>query len=226
MIEEIRYIASGNFNHKVSIVHHNYLEELATGVNQIVEQLKVSIDEERQAEQAKSELITNVSHDLRTPLTSIVGYVNLIHHDNYRDEVELRHYIQVIYDKVTRLNALMNDLFEYTRVQNKELSLNSVPIDIVELLGQLTVQFRIQLQEANIECRPSFPPQKLMVLADGDKLVRVFENLIINAITYGNDGNHIDITAYESNNTIAIDIVNYGQAIPSTDLPHIFERFY
>ena len=100
MIEEIRYIANGNFNHKVSIVNHNHLEELATGVNQIIEQLKVSIDEERQAEQAKSELITNVSHDLRTPLTSIVGYVNLIHHDNYRDEVELRHYIQVIYDKV------------------------------------------------------------------------------------------------------------------------------
>ncbi|MFK4315309.1 MULTISPECIES: sensor histidine kinase [unclassified Bacillus (in: firmicutes)] len=226
MIEEIRYIASGNFNHKVSIVHHNYLEELATGVNQIIEQLKVSIDEERRAEQAKSELITNVSHDLRTPLTSIVGYVNLIHHDNYRDEVELRYYIQVIYGKVTRLNALMNDLFEYTRVQNKVLSLYSVPIDIVELLGQLTVQFRIQLQEANIECRPSFPSQKLMVLADGDKLVRVFENLIINAITYGNDGDHIDITAYESNNMITIDITNYGQPIPSTDLPHIFERFY
>ena len=209
MIEEICYIANGNFNHKVSIVNHNYLEELASGVNQIVEQLKVSIDEERQAEQAKSELITNVSHDLRTPLTSIVGYVNLIHHDNYRDEVELRHYIQVIYDKVTRLNALMNDLFEYTRVQNKELSLYSVPIDIVELLGQLTVQFRIQLQEANIDCRPFFPSKKLMVLADGDKLVRVFENLIINAIAYGNDGDYIDITAYENNNMIAIDITNY-----------------
>ncbi|MEC3458467.1 HAMP domain-containing sensor histidine kinase, partial [Bacillus thuringiensis] len=224
MIEEIRYIANGNFNHKVSVVNHNYLEELAIGVNEIVEQLKVSIDEERQAEQAKSELITNVSHDLRTPLTSIVGYVNLIHHDNYRDEVELRYYIQVIYDKVTRLNALMNDLFEYTRVQNKELSLYSVPIDIVELLGQLTVQFRIQVQEANIECRPSFPSQKLMVLADGDKLVRVFENLIINAIAYGSEGRYIDLTAYESNNMITIDITNYGQPIPSTDLPHIFER--
>ncbi len=140
--------------------------------------------------------------------------------------MELRHYIQVIYDKVTRLNALMNDLFEYTRVQNKELSLYSVPIDIVELLGQLTVQFRIQLQEANIDCRPFFPSKKLMVLADGDKLVRVFENLIINAIAYGNDGDYIDITAYENNNMIAIDITNYGQPIPSTDLPHIFERFY
>ncbi|MEH7457673.1 HAMP domain-containing sensor histidine kinase [Bacillus sp. JJ1127] len=226
MIEEIRYIANGNFNHKVSILQHNYLKELATGVNQIVEQLKVSIEEERQTEQAKSELITNVSHDLRTPLTSIVGYVNLIHDDNYRDEVELRHYIQVIYDKVNRLNMLMNDLFEYTRVQNKELSLNYVPIDMIELLGQLTVQFRIQLQEANIECRPSFPSQKLMVLADGDKLVRVFENLIINAITYGSDGNNIDITAYEVNNMITIEITNYGQPIPSTDLPHIFERFY
>lgn len=64
-----------------------------------------------------------------------------------------------------------------------------------------------------------------MVLADGDKLVRVFENLIINAIAYGNDGDYIDITAYESNNMIAIDITNYGQPIPSTDLPHIFERF-
>ncbi|WP_459503432.1 sensor histidine kinase [Bacillus sp. C1] len=226
MIEEIRYIADGNFNHKVSILQHDYLEDLATGVNHIVEQLKVSIEEERQTEQAKSELITNVSHDLRTPLTSIVGYVNLIHHDNYRDEVELRHYIQVIYDKVTRLNMLMNDLFEYTRVQNKELQLSTVPIDIIELLGQLSVQFRIQFQEANIECRPSFPTEKLMVLADGDKLVRVFENLIMNAMTYGNDGEFIDIAAYQDGNMIAIDITNYGQPIPSTDLPHIFERFY
>lgn len=226
MIEEIRYIADGNFNHKVSILQHDYLEDLATGVNRIVEQLKVSIEEERQTEQAKSELITNVSHDLRTPLTSIVGYVNLIHHDNYRDEVELRHYIQVIYDKVTRLNMLMNDLFEYTRVQNKELQLNTVPIDIIELLGQLSVQFRMQFQEANIECRPSFPSEKLMVLADGDKLVRVFENLIMNAMTYGNDGKFIDIAAYQNGKMIAIDITNYGQPIPSTDLPHIFERFY
>ena len=70
-----------------------------------------------------------------------------------------------------------------------------------------------------------FPIKELMVLADGDKLVRVFENLIINAIAYGNDGDYIDITAYESNNMIAIDITNYGQPIPSTDLPHIFERF-
>ncbi|PFD96108.1 two-component sensor histidine kinase [Bacillus cereus] len=226
MIEEIRYIANGNFNHKISVLQHNYLEDLANGVNQIVEQLKVSIEEERQTEQAKSELITNVSHDLRTPLTSIVGYVNLIHHDNYRDEVELRHYIQVIYDKVTRLNMLMNDLFEYTRVQNKELQLNTLPIDIIELLGQLSVQFRMQFQEANIECRPSFPSEKLIVLADGDKLVRVFENLIINAMTYGNDGKFIDIIAYQEDQVIAIDIVNYGQPIPSTDLPHIFERFY
>ena len=110
----------------------------------------------------------------------------------------MRYYIQVIYDKVTRLNALMNDLFEYTRVQNKELSLYSVPIDIVELLGQLTVQFRIQFQEANIECRPSFPSQKLMVLADGEKLVRVFENLIINAIAYGSEGRYIDLTAMKA----------------------------
>lgn len=226
MIEEIRYIANGNFNHKISVLQHNYLEDLANGVNQIVEQLKVSIEEERQTEQAKSELITNVSHDLRTPLTSIVGYVNLIHHDNYRDEVELRHYIQVIYDKVTRLNMLMNDLFEYTRVQNKELQLNTLPIDIIELLGQLSVQFRMQFQEANIECRPSFPSEKLMVLADGDKLVRVFENLIMNAMTYGNEGKFIDLTAYQDGNMIAIDITNYGQPIPSTDLPHIFERFY
>ncbi|SDY83568.1 HAMP domain-containing sensor histidine kinase [Bacillus sp. 166amftsu] len=226
MIEEIRYIANGNFNHKISVLQHNYLEDLANGINQIVEQLKVSIEEERQTEQAKSELITNVSHDLRTPLTSIVGYVTLIHHDNYRDEVELRHYIQVIYDKVNRLNMLMNDLFEYTRVQNKELQLNTVPIDIIELLGQLSVQFRMQFQEANIECRLSFPSEKLMVLADGDKLVRVFENLIMNAMTYGNEGKFIDLTAYQDGNMIAIDITNYGQPIPSTDLPHIFERFY
>ncbi|MEC2549350.1 sensor histidine kinase, partial [Bacillus cereus] len=118
------------------------------------------------------------------------------------------------------------EFFVYSRVHYKELRLYSVPIDLVELLGLLSVEVRIQFVDGNIVCRPSFPSQKLMVFADGEKLVRVFENLIINAIAYGSEGRYIDLTAYESNNMITIDITNYGQPIPSTDLPHIFERFY
>lgn len=91
------------------------------------------------------------------------------------------------------------------------------------MIDQLIVQFRLEIQQANMECRQTISSKNLFVLADGNKLVRVFENLIINAIKYRRDGKYIDIVVREENQ---LDIINYGSLIPTTDLPYIFERFY
>ncbi|UAC47416.1 HAMP domain-containing histidine kinase [Bacillus aquiflavi] len=226
IINEVHYIANGNFDHQLPLVQHKELSQLAIYINNIVSKLKASIADELRLEQAKNELITNVSHDLRTPLTSIVGYLGLIDQDKYKDEVELRYYIDVAYEKAIRLNHLIHDLFEYTRFQNKKIEINRNPIDMSEMLEQLIIQFRIQLQEAKLECRQFLLPVKLMVLADGDKLARVFENIILNGIKYGKDGKYLDIKAYEENQVIVTEITSYGEPIPKMDLPFIFERFY
>lgn len=224
--EEVGYIAEGNFDHQIAVRKNDEFGRLAKNVNDIVAKLKMAMAEERRTEQAKNDLITNVSHDLRTPLTSIVGYLTLIEQDNYRDEIELRYYTQVAYEKALRLNDLVDDLFEYTRYQNKGVKLQKVPLNMAEMLGQLTVQYRLQLAEVGMVCREKIADELLTVLGDGEKLARVFENLISNAIKYGREGKYVDIHAFAENGMVVVDVVSYGEAISSIDLPYIFERFY
>ncbi|UVI27468.1 HAMP domain-containing histidine kinase [Paenibacillus spongiae] len=224
--ENVRRIAAGDFNHKVPVENIGEWGNMAANINRFVDQLNTSIAEERRAEQTKNELITNVSHDLRTPLTSITGYLGLIEQDRYRDEVELRYYVTLAYEESERMNQLIQDLFEYTRLRNNEMKINKEKINLVEMLYQMSEQFRLQLAEAGIELRMSLADPMLAVMADGNKLRRVFENLVTNAIKYGYDGRYLDIIGHKENGIITIDIINYGEPIPQSALPHIFERFY
>jgi signal transduction histidine kinase len=184
------------------------------------------LDEERKAEQTKNELITNVSHDLRTPLTSIIGYLGLIEQDRYRDEVELRHYVQIAYSKAERLNVLIHDLFEYTRMRHDVIPLNKQAFNLVEMMNQLLVHYRLSLESAKMKGKLISNVGELTLMADPDKLVRVFENLLSNAITYGYAGGKVEIYLNHYEESAVVDIVNYGEAIPAADLPHLFDRFY
>ncbi|QGQ99446.1 sensor histidine kinase [Paenibacillus psychroresistens] len=224
--QDIQRLADGYFEHKVQIRPSAELSQLAVNINRLVERLKYTLEEERKAEQSKNELITNVSHDLRTPLTSITGYLGLIEQDRYRDEVELRYYVSMAYEESQRLSQLIQDLFEYTRLRNNEMKLRTSKINLIEMLWQITEQFRLQLSEANMEPRLLFDNNQLIVLADGNKLRRVFENLFTNSIKYGQKGKYLDITGRMDNQEVVVEITNYGEAIPPADLPYIFERFF
>lgn len=222
----VQLIANGHFDTRLSVSSRDELGELAENVNRMAAQLKTSIEEERRAEQTKNDLITSVSHDLRTPLTSINGYLGLIEQDRYRDEVELRYYVNIAYEKAQRLTVMINDLFEYTRTRGGGIKLRKTAINLVDMLGQLAAHFRYHLEVAGMESRLYFPEERLMIQADGDKLVRVFENLILNGTHYGQNGKYIDIRVRRENKEVVVDIVNYGEAIPEQDIPFIFERFY
>ncbi|MCD9021306.1 sensor histidine kinase [Cohnella silvisoli] len=222
----VEHIANGHFNDTVPVKQNNEVTLLAENMNLLVEELKRSLDEERNAEQTKNELITNVSHDLRTPLTSIIGYLGLIEQDRYRDEVELRHYVQIAYAKAERLNVLINDLFEYTRMRHDVIPLRKHAFNLVEMMNQLLVHHRLSLENANMKGRLITSVSELSIMGDPDKLVRVFENLLANAISYGHSGGKVDIFLSEHDTEAVIEVVNYGEAIPSADLPHLFDRFY
>jgi len=226
MIGEVRHIAAGHFHKQVEVVDTYELGNMAMSINNIVYQAQKSMEEERMAEKIKNDLVTNVSHDLRTPLTSILGYLNLINGDKYRDEVELRYYTQIVHDKAKRLHELINDLFEFTRMQNKGMNLQKEKINLAEMLDQLVVQFAPQFKQAEMEARQRNEAIQPIVPADGKKLVRVFENLISNALNYGQEGKYVDILLRETERTIIVEITNYGEGIPAIDLPHIFDRFY
>ncbi|MDZ5253646.1 HAMP domain-containing sensor histidine kinase [Clostridium sp. LIBA-8841] len=226
VIEETKIMASGDLEHVIDIKPNNYTKNLADNINSISSQLKERTIEEKRAQQTKNDLITNVSHDLRTPLTSIIGYLEVMESGKYRDEVELMYYIDIVYEKAKRLNLLINDLFELTKMKNSNIDIKKSKINLGELIGQVTAYLNYQFEKANMEPRLYFYDENIIVNADSEKLVRVFENLLTNAIKYGKDGHYVDITSKIEGNMAVIKVINYGQSISDMDLPYIFDRFY
>lgn len=226
LVDNVEEMSKGNLDKKIEIKSRGDIDQVAQNINSIVEQLKDITVEERKAQQTKTDLITNVSHDLRTPLTSVIGYLNLIEEGRYKDEVELMYYVDIAYEKSLNLNILINDLFELTKMQNRVVNFNKVELNLVELIGQLISQFEIQFRQENMNCRIDFSVDKLILNADPIKLVRAFENLITNAMRYGKDGHYVDIKVFTEKKMAVVQVINYGEPIPVLDLPHIFDRFY
>jgi len=226
LVDNVEEMSKGDLDKKIEVKSRGDINQVAENINNIVEQLKNITVEERKAQQTKTDLITNVSHDLRTPLTSIIGYLNLIEEGKYKDEVELMYYVDIAYDKSLNLNILINDLFELTKMQNRTINFNKFELNLVELIGQLVSQFEIQFRQANMKCRIDFSVEKIMINADPIKLVRAFENLITNAMRYGKDGYYVDIKVFIEGEMVTVQVINYGEQIPVVDLPHIFDRFY
>ncbi|SCI79010.1 Alkaline phosphatase synthesis sensor protein phoR [uncultured Clostridium sp.] len=226
LIESVEIMANGNLEHVIDVNDSGNIKRLADNINNIVSQLRNITIEERMAQQTKTDLITNVSHDLRTPLTSIIGYLSLIEDDKYKDEVQLRYYTSIAYEKSNTLKILIDDLFDLTKMQNNTMKLNKVKINLVELIGQIVSHFEYQFKEAHMEGRLNFSEDRCIIEADPIKLVRAFENLITNAMKYGKDGYYIDIVTEKKGEMAIVKVINYGEPIPVLDLPHIFDRFY
>ncbi|MDR0268429.1 ATP-binding protein [Paenibacillus sp.] len=226
IIKGVKRMEEGNMDERIRVRSNDEIGMLADQINTMAERLQFSLQEERMATQAKNELITNVSHDLRTPLTSIIGYLRLIEEDKYKDEVELRYYVNIAYEKSKRMNRLVTDLFDYTRMGFGQIPLNRSSIDLVQLIGQLTAEFTLQLKHHQMEIE-LFPPQeKLLIYGDGDKIMQAFENLITNAMRYGKEGKKIQVHVAKENKEAVVRVVNFGPPIPSMELPYVFDRFY
>ncbi|UQZ37366.1 hypothetical protein C2I18_03705 [Paenibacillus sp. PK3_47] len=218
-------IAGGQFGHQIPEIAGSKLGEVALSINRMSMQLKHSIAEERKAEKTKNDLITGVSHDLRTPLTSILGFLEVVEKDRYLDEVEMRYYIRIAYEKSLSLRRLIDELFEYTRINNgMPLELNE--LDIAGLIWQLEEEFVPITENAGMEIRLNMQEGEFKIRADGGLLVRAYENIIANAIQYGKAGKYIDIDIAKDGDVLAVRIQNYGDPIPERDLPFIFDRFY
>ena len=225
IVNATNQMAAGDLDKIIEIDCKGDTKKLGDNINIISSLLKDVTIQERKAQQTKADLITNVSHDLRTPLTSIKGYLGLINGDNYRDEVQLRYYVDIAYEKSKELEVLINDLFELTKVQNNSITLDKIDIDLVELLNQIIFQFGYQFESEKIKERSFFSEDKLIISADPNKLVRAFQNLLNNGIKYGT-GEFLDIYAYKKNDYAVVDVISYGNPIPAVELPYIFDKFY
>lgn len=219
-------IEAGNMNVTIPIKSQDELSELAMKINSMTAKLQSSIEDERRSENTKNELITSVSHDLRTPLTSIIGYLSLIENSKYRDEDELKYYANIAYQKSNKLKKLIDDLFELTRMNHGKLKINRTQIDLCNLIRQINEEFYPIFEKADLQCRLNLTSSPILIFADGDLIARVFDNIISNSIRYGKQGKYIDIQAAIEGNEVVVKIMNYGEPIPESHIPYVFDRFY
>ena len=197
--EKVKEISRGNFKTSMEIKSQDMLGSLAKNINGITEKFNDEITRERRAEQTKIDLITSISHDLRTPLTAILGYLQLVDNDEYNNEFTLRSYVNIALNKTKRLKSLIDDLFELTMLDNYGAKLSKTKINIIELINQLAIEDKLDFRAANIECRLNLPEERIYVLGDSNKLARAFENLIFNCIKYSKTSEFMNITVKKIN---------------------------
>jgi signal transduction histidine kinase len=191
--------------------------------------LKSLSEEEKQWEKEKDDMICNISHDLRTPLTSVIGYLQLIiNQAKEKQDEQLLSYVNISYSKCMEIKLLTEQLFDYAKITNKEYQPVAKQINLSELVKQVVLGLMPQLNEKKLTCRLNLPDEKVFITADAALMARVFDNLLNNAMKYGADGSFIDIDIRlaEKENKVTVMVTNYGSTILPEDLPYIFNRFY
>jgi two-component system, OmpR family, sensor histidine kinase VanS len=194
-------------------------------LNTIKTKLQKNARAAKEAEQKKNDLIVYLAHDLKTPLTSIIGYISLLK-DEKEISKELQHrYVQIVYDKAERLGDLINEFFEITRFNFTKQILEIENVNITRLLEQLTYEFKPMFSEKNIICKVEVS-KDLHIPCDVIKIQRVLDNLLRNAVNYSFYDSTIMIKVERINGVVEIHITNQGPTIPSEKLIHIFDQFY
>ena len=226
IISELHYIAEGNYDHRIPFELRGDLNRVVSNINGLVDSTVAAIEEERRIEQSKDELITNVSHDIRTPLTSIIGYLGLIEDQQYHSKEDLLKYTHIAYVKAKQMKSLVEDLFEYTKVRQPDTPITTTTFDMVQLLEQLAIEFELEASRKSVEIQVQSDCPQILMTGDTDKLVRVFNNLITNALKYGKNATLIMITIEKIGTEVVVSVKNNGKMIPKHALDALFNRFY
>ncbi|UUZ84112.1 HAMP domain-containing protein [Paenibacillus sp. P26] len=222
----LRIIATGNLEYRVLERSQDELGSLARDMNLMTRELQQKIEEERRSERLKNELITNVSHDLRTPLTLIMGYLRSLHDKNYETPEQAASYIGIAYSKSEKLKSLIDDLFEYTKLSNQDVPLHKSGVAINEVLEQLVEEYVTIGEEQQVTLIRSIPQEKLIVSIDVDKMIRVFENLLGNAVKYSPKPGVISVGMARERGQVIVRISNKADALTREELSQLFDRFY
>lgn len=222
----MREIAEGNLNTYVQVEDDNEFSDMASNLNYMIKELNALMERERESERTKNELITNIAHDLRTPLTSIIGYLELISKSKNLTEETRVNYTEVAYTKAKKLQKLIEDLFGFTKLNYGKIALNLSKVDLVKLLTQLMDEFYPSFSNNNLAYSLKSNVNTVIITADPNLLARLFENLIGNAIKYGADGKEINVKIAAFASVVKVSVINYGKVIPEDEIGFIFEKFY
>jgi len=193
-------------------------------LNQVKDKLEMRAKEAQESEQRKNDLVVYLAHDIKTPLTSVIGYLSLLDESQDMPIEQRAKYVHITLDKAYRLESLINEFFEITRYNLQTVPLKKESIDLYYMLIQMVDEAYPQIS-ANGQQVDIHTAEDMTIYGDSDKLARVFNNILKNAIVYGADNSNINISAETRDNMAVIRFENEG-TIPQEKLECIFEKFY
>lgn len=224
--KSVEQMKEGNFDITLDLDGNDEVSVLARSVLEMSDEIKAMMEKQKRLEQEKDDLITSVAHDLRTPLTSILGYLDLILYNQEISMEEKVKYLTIVNKKSLQLKKLIEELFDYTKYSKNQMIPKKIKLDITKFMEQIVEEFYPSFYENHIEVCTNFPTKSIFIDADGDLLARAIGNILNNAVKYGADGKQIIITMKEVKSQIKISIINFGQIIPKEDIDKIFDRFF
>ncbi len=223
LLKATNEMAEGNLN--ISIQQDiGVFEPFKPELTKIQNGFRKAVDEEVKSQKMKAELITNVSHDLKTPLTAIITYVNLLKEENITEE-QRREYLSVLERKSLRLKALIEDLFEVSKANSQNITLNLADVDIMNLVKQVAFEMTDKLEEARLELRMNLTDERVLIPLDSQKTYRIYENLFGNIAKYAMKGTRVYVNGFRIDDTVVITLKNISAQELTVDSGDLTERF-
>lgn len=219
-------IAQGDLELEVPVEGNDEFTGMARSLNMLQENILQMMERERIAERTKNDLVSSVAHDLRTPLTSVIGYLGWIREQKNLDGETRRRYIDIAYNKACRLEKLTNELFGFVKLEHKEMSLHLGTLNLVQLMEQMLDENTYSFVKNELKVQFVCPETEIILQADGDLLARMFANLISNAVKYGKEGKLLRVEMEKKADRAVTRVINYGHVIPQEELECIFRKFY
>ncbi|MBF7810968.1 HAMP domain-containing sensor histidine kinase [Clostridium beijerinckii] len=224
--KSVTNIKTQHYLNPIEIKGNDEIFQLAEDINTMSERLKENYEKEKKQEEAKNELIVAVSHDLKTPLTSVIGYLELLNKDKESFTEKQQEFLKVAYEKSGNLKKLIDELFEYTKLSNNYVKLDKVPFNIAVLVNQIVGEHVLFLSEKNIKVEIECAKNELIYEIDMQKFVRVIENLVKNAEKYSYKDSTFKIIMWDDEENIKLSFINEGDNINEEDLLKIFDEMY
>lgn len=225
MLTVINGILDGQKKLQIFSTKEDALGELAFGINRLTALYGTAQEKYEKEQLTKKQLLSNLSHDVRTPLVSVIGYLEAIE-QNRISESQKDDYIHTAYEKASVLKEQVNQLFEFVQSDANEIKLSMEKIDACEVIRQVLIDFLPLIEREHIQLDSSIPDEEYFVWVDRDGFIRVIQNIIKNTLTHGEKGKYLGVFMKKELDTICIDIADKGKGIEAEHIPFVFERLY
>ncbi len=226
IVDALQRISAGDLSVQLPKTGSSELKQISELTNQIVGNLKRDISKLEKLERVRSEFLANVSHELRTPIFSIQGFIETLIDGAIDDPNVNREFLQKAFEHSERLNNLLSDLIEISRIESGEMRMSFRYFDIVQFLRNVIEEVRPKAEKESVKLMPCNDSAEILVLGDKERIRQVLYNLIDNSIKYTDKGGTVEVGFEEQSNLVRIFVRDSGVGIPQEHIPRIFERFY